>query len=187
MFFNAKLLLITYLLGQAIASVDPLRSSVSVKIRNGTVVGVNDERNQVQRFLGIPYAQPPVGDLRLRHAIPLNTSFNTFHAQSFGSACYGPEIDSNPDSSEGCLTLNIWRPAGQNKADALKPVMVWFYGGGLRAGYTVRAAILPENLIEQSRQIPGSKEPILFAYLPKSTKRFCSFQWCVRSKGRVRR
>lgn len=138
MFLDAKLLLIAYLLGQAIALVDPLHSSVSVKTRNGTVIGINDERSEVQRFLGIPYAQHPVGDLRLRHAIPLNTSFDTLHAQSFGPACYGPEIDSNPDSSEECLTLNIWRPVGQSKDNALRPVMVWFYGGGLRTGYTVR-------------------------------------------------
>lgn len=138
MFLDAKLLLIAYLLRQAIALVGPLRASVSVKVRNGTVIGVNDERSQVQRFLGIPYAQPPVGDLRLRHAIPLNTSFDPLHAQSFGPACYGPEIDSNPRSSEDCLSLNIWRPAGQEKYSALKPVMVWFYGGGLQTGYTVR-------------------------------------------------
>ncbi|KAL4918219.1 Alpha/Beta hydrolase protein [Aspergillus aurantiobrunneus] len=132
------LLLIPCLLGQTIALVDSQRSSASVDIRNGTVIGVNDESSQVQRVLGIPYAQPPVGDLRLRHAVPLNAFFGTLNAQSFGPACYGPELDSNPDSSEDCLSLNIWRPSGQIEVDALRPVLVWFYGGGLQNGYTVR-------------------------------------------------
>jgi carboxylesterase type B len=88
----------------------------------------------VQRFLGIPYAQPPVGKLRLQHAVPLNVSFGTLYANSFGPACYG---EGNPNPSEDCLTLNIWRPINTSvKADKL-PVLVWFYGGGLIQGYSV--------------------------------------------------
>jgi carboxylesterase type B len=132
-----SLLLVALLLGEAIASVTHQSSTATVRIRNGTVVGVNDDSNEVQRFLGIPYAQPPVGTLRLQQARPLNASFGTLHADSFGPACYGPELDSNPNSSEDCLTLNIWRPSGQHEEGDMKPVLVWFYGGGLRNGYTV--------------------------------------------------
>jgi carboxylesterase type B len=139
MLFNVQpLLLFSFLLRNVIASVDRQHHSISVGIRNGTVIGVKDGSNQVQRFLGIPYAQPPVGDLRLRQAVPLNTSFGAFHAESFGPACVGPVIDSNPNSSEDCLTLNIWRPFKHKIVDQPKPVLVWFYGGGLRRGYTVR-------------------------------------------------
>ncbi|KAL4943527.1 Alpha/Beta hydrolase protein [Aspergillus oleicola] len=147
-----SLLLVPYLLGQVLASANH-SSSTSVNILNGTVLDVNDEASQVQRFLGIPYAQPPVGDLRLRQSIPLKATFGTLEAQSFGPACYGPEAESNPNSSENCLTLNVWRGSGQNQLDALKPVMVWFYGGGLQTGYTADPRFEGTNIVRISSEI----------------------------------
>ncbi|KAL4968538.1 Alpha/Beta hydrolase protein [Aspergillus stella-maris] len=146
------LLLLPLFLRKIHASIDQ-SSSVSVEIRNGTVIGINDESSQVQRFLGIPYAQSPVGDLRLRQSIPLNTTFGALKTLSFGPACYGPDLDSNPNSSEDCLTLNIWRGSRQNGPDALKPVMVWFYGGGLQTGYTADPRFEGTNIVRISADI----------------------------------
>ncbi|KAL4910113.1 hypothetical protein BDW74DRAFT_173580 [Aspergillus multicolor] len=151
-------LLVPYLIGQAVALAEQ-NSSVSVKIRNGTVVGVDYASSQVQHFLGIPYAQPPVGNLRLRQAEPLNASFGTLAAQSFGPACYGPDIDSNPNSSEDCLSLNIWRPDGHTGNNTPKPVLVWFYGGGLQRGYTADPRFEGTNIVRISSEI--SKEVML--------------------------
>lgn len=60
----------------------------------------------------------------------------TLNATAFGPACYGRV---NPNPSEDCLTLNIWRPSDASAANGntLLPVLVWFYGGGLAGGYTV--------------------------------------------------
>ncbi|KAL2872735.1 Alpha/Beta hydrolase protein [Aspergillus lucknowensis] len=154
-----SLLLIPYLLGHAVASAGANHAPASVKIRNGTVVGVSDDSSRVQRFLGIPYAQAPVGDLRLQQARPLNTSFGTLHANSFSPACYGPEKDSNPNPSEDCLTLNIWRPFGQYCGGELKPVLVWFYGGGLMSGYTEDPTFEGTNMVRISSEI--NKEIVL--------------------------
>ncbi|KAK8066825.1 Ricin B-type lectin domain-containing protein [Apiospora hydei] len=110
--------------------------TVSVTIANGTLVGLEDGASGVQRFLGIPYAQSPVGDLRLRQAKPLASSFGTLPADAFGSSCYGSRAQ--PNASEDCLTLNIWRPDGKKaQGNGSLPVLVWLYGGGLTAGYTV--------------------------------------------------
>jgi carboxylesterase type B len=118
-------------------------SQPTVKITNGTVVGLTNTTSHIDKFLGIPYAQPPVGDLRLRQALPLNTSFGTLAANNFGPACYG---NGNPNPSEDCLTLNIWRPSAAAKqrdnglaegSSESLPVFVWLYGGGLMSGYTV--------------------------------------------------
>jgi carboxylesterase type B len=117
----------------SIATLAQIAYSQSVTITNGTVTGTNDAVNNVQRFLGIPYAQPPVGNLRLQQSIPLNSSFGTLNATTFGPACYGK---SNPNPSEDCLTLNVWRPSDASNKGLL-PVLVWFYGGGLTGGYTV--------------------------------------------------
>jgi hypothetical protein len=107
----------------------------SVNIANGTVNGVTDDDSGVEKFLGIPFAQPPVGDRRLRQAAPLKQSFGTLEADSFGPSCVSAR-DQGPES-EDCLTLNIWRPLSATKGNVSLPVLVWLYGGSLTSGYTV--------------------------------------------------
>jgi len=114
------------------------QTSTTVQIRNGTVHGVFDPNSRVHKWLGIPYAQQPVGNLRLRQAVPLNTSLGNLNATEFGPSCYGR---GNPSPSEACLSLNIWRPATNSSGSGLLPVLVWLYGGGLQGGYT--ASLLP--------------------------------------------
>lgn len=107
----------------------------SVHIANGTVNGVTDNDSGVEKFLSIPFAEPPVGDRRLRQAVPLEQSFGTIEADEFGPSCISAQ-DQDP-KSEDCLTLNIWRPLNATKSKASLPVLVWLYGGSLTSGYTV--------------------------------------------------
>ncbi|KAK4890533.1 hypothetical protein LTR27_010814 [Elasticomyces elasticus] len=109
-------------------------ASVSVPIVNGTVHGVADNDSSIEKFLGIPFAEPPVGDRRLRQAVPLEQSFGTLEADKFGPSCISAK-DQGPES-EDCLTLNIWRPSSAAKANVSLPVLVWLYGGSLTSGYT---------------------------------------------------
>ncbi|KAK7910656.1 alpha/beta-hydrolase [Apiospora marii] len=140
------------LLGAALNLVGCNGQSGPVTIANGTVTGVEDSASGVQKFLGIPYAQPPVGDLRLRQAKPLATSFGTLAADAFGSSCHSSR--SQPNASEDCLTLNIWRPTGQEAAaTGPLPVLVWLYGGGLTAGYTADPRFEGTNLVRISTEI----------------------------------
>lgn len=106
----------------------------SVSIDNGTLFGVIDQSTDVERFLGIPYAQPPTQEFRLRQAQPLQESFGTLNASTFRASCYSKRDQGS--ASEDCLTLNIWRPTGTG--DEALPVLVWLYGGSLTDGYTVR-------------------------------------------------
>ncbi|PKS08587.1 hypothetical protein jhhlp_004973 [Lomentospora prolificans] len=124
----AGVLALVALSGPAFAS---NRCSPTVTIANGTVVGFTDNSSAVDKFLGVPYAEPPVGDLRLALPEPLRNSFGTLDANAFGPACYGRK-DQGPQS-EDCLTLNIWRPASTTDGDSL-PVFVWLFGGGLTGG-----------------------------------------------------
>jgi carboxylesterase type B len=110
-------------------------ASASVDIPNGTVHGVVDNCSGVEKFLGIPFAEPPVGDRRLRRAEPLEHSFGTLEADRFGPSCIAAR-DQGPES-EDCLTLNIWRPSNVAKSNVSLPVLVWLYGGSLTSGYTV--------------------------------------------------
>ncbi|KAH8760580.1 Carboxylesterase, partial [Diaporthe sp. PMI_573] len=96
---------------------------------NGTVIRVHDTASGVQKFLGIPFAEPPIGPYRLRQSVPLKKSFDNFQADEFGHSCYSSRVQGN--DSEDCLTLNVWRPADANVENDPLPVLVWLYGGGL--------------------------------------------------------
>lgn len=68
---------------------------------------------------GVPYAQPPTGDLRFRKPVAV-TPGPTVNAQNFGPRCL--QWFPTNDASEDCLTLNIWRP---RDVTGLLPVMIW--------------------------------------------------------------
>jgi carboxylesterase type B len=145
-FFVAQLLALTVLF----ASDGFCQLAASVTIANGTIIGVSHD--SVQKFLGIPYAAPPVGDLRLRQATPVQTALGIFDASHFGHSCLGPKGSNQPNGSEDCLTLNIWRPDRQSSKEKL-PVLVWLYGGGLSGGYTADPLFEGTNMIKISTEI----------------------------------
>ncbi|KUI64915.1 Lipase 4 [Cytospora mali] len=100
--------------------------------KNGTYQGRYLTEWDQHAFLGMPYAQPPVGDLRFRWPRPVNSSFDgSRDASEYGHSCM--QYHSNFNISEDCLTLNVIRPAGNHSN---LPVLVWNYGGGLYAGST---------------------------------------------------
>ncbi|MET0815709.1 MAG: carboxylesterase family protein [Pseudoxanthomonas sp.] len=88
-------------------------------------------------FKGIPYAAPPVEDLRWKQPAPVAAWSSVKDARNFGAACVQPSAgESNiyardiGATSEDCLTLNVWAPAKGKKT----PVFVWIHGGSLRTG-----------------------------------------------------
>lgn len=92
-------------------------------------------------YKGVPFAEPPVGDLRWREPRPVSSWTGTREAHEFAPACMQRGVsmpgEAPPRTSEDCLYLNIWTPA-EGAGDRL-PVMVWIYGGGFTNG----AASLP--------------------------------------------
>ncbi|KAJ7096129.1 Alpha/Beta hydrolase protein [Mycena epipterygia] len=115
-----------------------LAAQPSVTIKNGTILGVDLPQIGQSLFLGIPYAQPPVGDLRLRPPRSINSSFGTLDATAYGPHCWsrfttGFDDNSGFNNSEDCLTLNVIRPDGVSEKFPV-PVVVWIHGGGLTTG-----------------------------------------------------
>ncbi|WP_158913253.1 carboxylesterase/lipase family protein [Caulobacter sp. S45] len=98
----------------------------------GAVSGVRMEG--VDRFLGVPYAAAPVGELRWRPPEPVKPWVGVRKAERFGGTCpQSPRgVFASPSVSEDCLYLNVYAPADVVKRRL--PVMVWFYGGGLFSG-----------------------------------------------------
>lgn len=97
-------------------------------------------------WLGIPYASPPVGDLRWRAPQPIDVPAAKEEALAFGPICpqiaspFGGVYDAKPGSvagNEDCLYLNVYAPAmtGSDAAQAKLPVMVWIHGGGNSVGH----------------------------------------------------
>ncbi len=82
-------------------------------------------------YLGIPYALPPVGDLRFKRSVPITPWEDIFDAKEYGNA---PVQYNNGMvmGDEDCLTVNVQRPLTGEKL----PVFVWIYGGGYNTGYS---------------------------------------------------
>lgn len=89
----------------AAASEVPDSARPTVTVRNGTLAGVQLPAWNQDAFLGIPFAQPPVGELRFRWPQSLNTSWSGVrNADQYGYSCY--QYNTNFNLSEDCLTLN---------------------------------------------------------------------------------
>ena len=112
---------------QAQAS-NPLAFTFDGPVR-GTVTAAG-----VREFLGIPYAAPPVGNLRWRPPVPHAPWFQTLDATHFANHCPQPASPFGIESTtEDCLFLNVFAP-DTNDFRQLRPVMVWIHGGALITG-----------------------------------------------------
>jgi para-nitrobenzyl esterase len=109
-----------------------------VKIANGTLQSNATPKDGVRSFKGIPFAQPPVGDLRWREPQPLKNWSGIRNADEFGPRCMqrtAPGADywfRSNGMSEDCLYLNVWTPAKSGREKL--PVLVYVFGGGFQNG-----------------------------------------------------
>jgi len=131
------------------------RAFPTVDIEYATVVG--SSHLGIDSFRGIPYAQPPVGKLRLKPPRPITANLGTVIATGIEGSCPQMPIGDNNTgsyfddvigkllnkpyfqtaigSSEDCLTVNVQRPSSVN-ANSKLPVVFWIFGGGFQFGST---------------------------------------------------
>lgn len=115
-------------------------------VEGGEVSGVPSETPNVCIYKGIPYAAPPVGDLRWKQPQPVKPWKGIRQCDTFGAASLQGDLTpgsfywkefyqgGDPKRSEDCLYLNVWTPAA-GKPEAKLPVIFWIHGGAYMGGY----------------------------------------------------
>jgi para-nitrobenzyl esterase len=110
-----------------------------VRVQSGLLSGAAGSNAAVTVFKGIPFAAPPLGDLRWRPPQPAATWEGVRHAAQFSASCMQAPYPAGslyrlpPEPlSEDCLYLNVWTAA--DSPGERRPVMVWVHGGGLTRG-----------------------------------------------------
>ncbi|GAB1603548.1 cholinesterase 1-like [Argonauta hians] len=137
------LCLISLSIGYVHADETIVRSTTSGTIHGSRISVLNTD---IDVFLGIPYAKPPVGDLRFRRPEPVEPWNGVKETKEFSASCIQPliEIDDSieglelwklpPKISEDCLYLNIWTPTTARNSTSNLTTMIWIHGGGFSVG-----------------------------------------------------
>lgn len=105
-----------------------------IQTSSGKIQGFIDEGNSVEVYLGIPYAQPPVGKLRFKPTLPIDTPNEERLCIEHASAAPQTQMPFDTlmcvqidNQAEDCLYLNVWTP--DTKKGTNRPVIVWFHPG----------------------------------------------------------
>ncbi|XP_063229167.1 uncharacterized protein LOC134534613 [Bacillus rossius redtenbacheri] len=140
-------------------------SSLPLKVENGTVTVRTEDgllRGQVAlsawnrtylSFQAVPFAQPPVGELRFKSPKPVKPWTGVRDSREEGTYCVQDvQFPTTANISEDCLYLNVYVPQVASNASRTGglPVMVWIYGGGFTGGGGVKSIYAPDNLLNRS-------------------------------------
>ena len=131
------------------------------------IIGQTNEDGRTESFLGIPFAEPPVGEFRWAPPRSMNSLNGSHYADEFAPACmqgdritqwyknvvveFGgdPQVIKTPALSEDCLYLNIWRSVKNGDSQDTLPVIVYIHGGSNKAGWSYEPNYIGHNLAKK--------------------------------------
>nr|WEQ60882.1 venom carboxylesterase [Phaedon brassicae] len=125
------------------------RAELLVDLPNGKIEGyarVTPNQFQFHAFQGIPFAKPPLGQLRFQPPLPHPGWKGVLATKKDGNRCFSQ--DNNPKEKEDCLSLNVFTPVRKIRNATLVPVMVYFHGGGFTGGGNSYDSYGPDYLLE---------------------------------------
>ena len=140
---NPLLLLVlgSLLLMSACSKQDSTSDAPALAPRAATSAGIVEGLNEdgISVYKGIPYARPPVGELRWRSPQPVDSWEGVKAATSFGNDCMqkpfaGDAAPLGEEPTEDCLYMNVWAPSESSDGQVKRPVVVWIHGGGFVNG-----------------------------------------------------
>jgi para-nitrobenzyl esterase len=147
-----KLLFVLFAICTAnVGSVVRVAAAPNSVTQNGPVKGI--AAPGIDEFLGIPYAAPPVGNLRWRPPQPHANWQGVLDATHLGNFCIEPDGAGGTSGSEDCLFLNVYRPSqnedsqGENENGDGLPVMVWIHGDGTDGGFNDPTALVKKRVV----------------------------------------
>ncbi|KAJ7289291.1 alpha/beta-hydrolase [Mycena rebaudengoi] len=134
-------------------------SKLDVSLNSGTFRGVSTQSG-TEKWLGIPFAEAPVGPLRFKAPVPITkVSPGIQDASSFGNACPQPPAGNlGAPIGEDCLFLNVWRPQNTT-VDSKLPVLFWIHGGAYTTNSGSNPGFDPTRILLRSVAL---NKPIIF-------------------------
>ncbi|CAH1113445.1 unnamed protein product [Psylliodes chrysocephalus] len=123
----------------------------SITLKDGKIKGVmvRSEREKINyySYIGIPYAKPPIGNLRMQAPEPVEPWQGTFMATNNNKVCYQISSKVHIPQDEDCLTINVYTPVKPEETNNL-PVIVTIYGGSFTHGYASIGPKVGSNYVE---------------------------------------
>src|SRR6201982_770185 len=157
----------------AVAQLADVAAAQRVVTESGAIAGTSESGLRI--YKGVPFASPPIGELRWRPPVPMAPCSGTRKADAFAPACMQVGVsmpgETPPAISEDCLYLNIWTPA-KNAQERL-PVIVWIYGGGYINGSSSMPLYWGDRLAQKGVivvTIAYRLGPLGFLALPELTR-----------------
>ncbi|KAH0585507.1 hypothetical protein H2248_008743 [Termitomyces sp. 'cryptogamus'] len=157
---HIPILLVLAITPSVLAVPEPLDVSLPI----GTFRGVSTPQG-IEKWLGIRYAQAPVGSLRFKAPVPVphaSPGAEVVNASTFGNACPQLPVDNlmpvGAPIAEDCLFLNVFRPNGTSSTAGL-PVLVWIHGGQYTSGAASEPLYDPTRILQRS---VTNQRPIVF-------------------------
>ena len=153
-----------------LAKLSVAQTHVSLDLIQGTIKGVVDEYHNVELYRGVPFAQPPTGDLRWKPTVGLESFSDLGKGDDFQHITKCPQGYDLPDTinryGEDCLLMNIYRLITHSwsigysrplfrptELSGPAPILVWIHGGGLQIGSGIDAYFNATYLAKDGAQI----------------------------------